>query len=221
VQQILFSSILILDKLAFLLVIAISLIYRRNRELNPIRFYFVESLIGTLIMFIIPYYSGSGAMQLRYLQFNIGGITDLIVIYYYFWSILTSDVLRRFLEICFVLVILICIYFLVSPPNGFYKFLPVLYGILNFFIIIPCLLGIYELFRSDEVYDLKINPHFYISCAFLFFYGTTFPFYMTFDKLYHATPGLLRALVGVESSFRIIMYLTIMKAFLCPYPAPK
>jgi hypothetical protein len=196
-----------------------SWIFRNNRELNPIRFYLLESIISMVSMIFIPH--TAFGLRIHHMEFNIFSFLDLSILYYYFRNLTQGRSLRRFLLGSFLTVAGICIYFWISPRFGISTFMPTLYGIQNLFITLPCLLYIYELFKSEEEVDLKTNPHFYIACGFLFFYATTFPFYMTYKTLYDITPEILHGLNSVQSFLSIILFFTILKAFLCPYPEQK
>jgi len=192
------------------------MIYRRNKKLDPIRFFLLESIVGLVATAIVPH-TKSGALY-YYMSYNLITFLDLAVLHYYFWSLLTRRLLRRTLLIGFTFITGISLYFFASPRFGLTVFMPILYGIQNLFITLPCLLYFYELFNSEEETDLRINPHFYIACAVLFFYGATFPFFMAFKTLYDATPEMIVLLSSVENLLIIVMDFTFMKAFFCPYP---
>lgn len=217
--QLILNSLSVLEIIVFLTTIACSWIYWRNRELNPIRFYLLASIVFMTVIGLILNTVHNSRIHIK--LFNIGAFLDISIIYYYFFSLAKVNSTRKFLLVSFLAVTSICIYFLLSPRFGLSAFMPVLYGIQNLFITIPCLIYIYELFKSEDEVDLKTNPHFYIACGFLFFYGTTFPFYMTYKKLYDITPEILLALNSVHTFLQIIMFLTILKGFLCPYPEQK
>ena len=218
-QQLIYKSLFVLEIAVFLATIIISWIYRRNRELNPIRFYLAQGAILIVAMIFIQNTSGSN--RIHEILFNLFSFLDVTVLYFYFWCLMQGKSIRVFLFCSFLSISAICIYFWTSRQFGWSTFIPILYGIQNLFITLPCLLYIFELFKSDEEVDLKTKPHFYIACAFLFFYGATFPFYITYETLYEVTSEIRLVLNSVHEFLSIIMYFTIMKAFLCPYPDHK
>ncbi len=219
VQLLIYKYLFLIENVVFSGLLIISLIYRKNRKLNPIRFYLAESAVGIITTLFIS--QGEHGRRIYDMSGNLFSFLDLTVLYYYFRSLTESRILRRFLMGSYAIITGICIYFWMSQEYGITTFIPLLYGLENLFITIPCLLFIYELFKSEEEIDLKTNPHFYIACAFLFFYGATFPFYITYKTLYAETPAIAVVLSSVQIVLIIIMYVTIMKAFLCPYPEQK
>jgi hypothetical protein len=219
VQLLIHKILFILENAVFLAVLLVSFIYRKNRELNPIRFYLAESLFNILMFFVIPH-NGHGR-GIYDISNNLFSFLDLTVLYYYFWSLTKSSTFSRILFGTYATISVLSLYFWISPRYGISTFMPILYGLQSLFITIPCLLYIYELFQSDEETGLKTNPHFYVACAFLFFYGATFPFYMSYETLYAVTPEIVMALSSIQSILVVIMYFTIIKAFLCPYPERK
>jgi hypothetical protein len=160
-------------------------------------------------------------LRTKALLVNLSEFLDLAIIYFYFWQLMTGNTTRIILQSCFLVLTLICMYYWISPGHGWKTFMPVLFGIQDLFYTIPCLLYIFEIFKSEEDVDPKTNPHFYVACGLLFFNATTFPFHMSYKTLYDITPDILRVLNSVQASLSIITYFTIMKAFLCPYPERK
>ena len=217
--QLLFSSLNVLYVAALVVLTTGSLIFWKNRELNAIRLYLIVNVIHFIAWRFVPH-TDPGS-RINKMLFNTNTFLELLTLYYYFWYLAWDQSRRTFLLVGLAIISIVHIYFWISPSLGFFTFMPTLYGIQDLFITIPCLLYIYDLFRSEEVTDLKTNPHFYIACGFLFFHSTTFPFHMTYKKLYNITPEIQQVLVLVEITLRLIMYLTILKAFLCPYPEQK
>ena len=168
-----FNLIQVLYVVSILAASISSIIYLKNRELDPIRFYFLENIIGLVLYMFIP--QKVYGRQMNYVQFNLFFFMDLAILYYYFWTLIATRLFRRiilgsFAGHCQYLHLL-----LDKPPLRHYHIYANFVWHPKPLIIVPCLLYIYELFKSEEEIDLKINPHFYIACAVLFFYGATFP----------------------------------------------
>jgi hypothetical protein len=216
VQQFISKTVFVLEIVVFLATVVISLIYRRNKKLNPIRFFLLESVAGLIATAMAPH-TKAGVLAFN-TTYNLFTFLDLVVLYYYLWCLITRRLLRKILLVSFTIIAGICVYFFANPRFGLTSFMPILYGMQNLFITLPCLLYFYELFNSEDDVDLRTNPHFYIACAVLFFYGATFPFFMAFKTLYDATPEMIDLLSTVENLLIAIMDFTILRAFLCPFP---
>ena len=217
--QIVFISLTTLALIALLAATTISWVYWQNPKLNPIRFYLIQNVVYTIILFLLP--NNDIDRHIHNWLFNTITFMDLCVLSYYFWSISQQKKTRIAMFISFIIIISIHFYFWTHPIQGFSTFMPTLYGLDNLFMIIPCLLFLYELFQSEEITDLKTNPHLFIACALLFFYGTTFPFFLTYKKFYIVTPEILSILNSILNTLLIFKDLTILKAFLCRYQEAK
>ena len=208
----------ILNALALVVAFLFSLI-RKNKELRPIQFY----LFFTMLFFFLALLKAQSATEGIdfYKLYNIGILVDLSTLYYYFHTLLTRRSQRRWLLICLIVFVCLALYFWLGPMHAFARFWGTLYGLENIFVTIPCFFYFYQVFNSDVITDFKTNPHFFVVCGLLFFYATTFPFYISYNIMYDVTPEILKNLVIVNNLLSLILYSTIIKAYLCPRPALK
>jgi hypothetical protein len=217
--QIVYQCLFTLENLVFLATVVVGWTHRKNRELQPIRYYLLESTVSILLTLVIMF--SKSLRKYYYPESHFFALLDLTIWYYYFGSLLMKRNSRKILVACYLLILGIAAYYLFGILKGYEKINPTLFGLENLFITIPCFFYFYELFKSEEPVDLRNNPHFLIACAVIFFYSTTFPFYMTYETFYEVTPNLLHSLNAVEHVLLIIYDFVIIKAFLCPYPEQK
>ena len=208
----------VLDTLTILAALIVSLI-RKNKELRPVRLYIASSLLFGVIPLLITH-TEEGRI-LHYELFNIAIIIDLSILYYYYQTLLYRPALRYTLFTCYTIFAGLVLYLWLGPMHTFQKFWVTLYGIDNLFMTIPGFLYFYQIFRSDEISDFKTNPNFFVVCGIIFFYGTTFPFYISYNMMYDVTPGLYRVFVIVNNLLSAILFITIIKAYLCPQPEQR
>ncbi len=217
-QKILHWVVLLLPQLCLVAAFITSQV-RKTRELRPITFMLLNDIVfNILIIFYGSFYDDRPVWNSIT---NLGGVTDVFFIYYYIFSILWFPNLRKQLLICFFLFLAVLVYLWFGPMHTFHMFWVTLYGIENLFIVVPCFMYFYQIFQSDDLVDLRKNPHFFVVCGLIFFYGTTFPFYISFNTLYSVTPGLLKAYSVINALLTTIFYITLIKAYLCLQPGEK
>jgi hypothetical protein len=209
---------LILNALAILMALVLS-ITRKNKNLRPVQLYLLSSMLFFLIT-TIPEHTPFGKIS-HYRLANSSVLVEISILYYYFYTLLTRQRQRQWLVICFLAFTSLVLYFWLGPTHAFDRFWGTLYGLENLFITIPCFFYFYQVFKSDTVTDFKTNPHFFVVSGLLFFYATTFPFYITYKIMYVVTPDLFMGLVIINHILSLILYSTIIKAYLCPQPAQK
>ena len=217
-EKLLIQLSFILNALALLFALALSLV-RKHRELRPIQLYLLFSVLF-LLFALIPDHTQSGKTS-YYVMSNISVLIEITLLYYYFYTLLIRRNQRRWLFICFFIFISLTLFFWLGPMHAFTRFWGTLYGVENVFICIPCFLYFYQVFKSNTVTDFKTNPHFFVVSGVLFFYATTFPFYISYKIMYDVTPELFMGLVIVNHILSLILYSILIKAYLCPRPVLK
>jgi hypothetical protein len=208
----------ILNALALITALVLSLV-RRNRELRPIQLYLISSILPFL--FAMSGDHATSGRTVYYKMSNISLLIEISILYYYFYTLLKQRGQRQWLFFCYFTFISLVLYFWLGPIHAFARFWGILYGIENIFICIPCFLYFYQVFKSDTVTDFKTNPHFFVVSGVLFFYATTFPFYISYKIMYDVTPVLFMGLVIVNHILSLILYSILIKAYLCPRPVLK
>jgi hypothetical protein len=197
----------------------ISWIYRKNLELNPIRIYLTLAVSITLAETLFSHET-HGTEEFGII-FNLISYVNGLILYYYFWRLIKRRSLNIILLGSLICITGITLYFWLSPKYGITQNLHTLFGLHVLFTIIPCLLFIYELFTSEQEIALRTNSHFYIACALLFYNGAAFPFAIAYNTLFPLTREIGMGLGIVSYFLQVLMNITIIKAFLCPYPERK
>ena len=207
-----------MNLLALATALIVSMI-RRNIHLRPVQIYLFSTLFFYIVA-IFPSHTPEGGKLFDRI-FNLSILFDITILYYYFQTLITQIRLKTWLLISYLIFMSMTFYFWLGPMHTFQKFWGTLYGLENLFITIPCIFYFYQIFRSEEIIDYKSNSHFFVMCGVFFFYGTTFPFYVSYKIMYEVTPELYSVLLTVNNILSAILFSTIIKAYLCPLPKEK
>jgi|SRR5450432_1083487 len=194
----------------------ISLIHRGKKDLLPIQLYIVVSIILNLFSNILNFLPENGTYKhIGESSVNTHSILEIFFIYTFLYLRIRSIKFRNTMIIFFIFYISICL-ILWTHFNSFGSFLPDLFGIEGILIIIPSLIYIYEIFKSDLVLDFKSDANFIVTCGILFYFSITTPICFCWYNLYHIALGFNKILIFSISIFFMILIISFMKAYLCP-----
>ncbi|HEY1871058.1 MAG TPA: hypothetical protein VGG71_08370, partial [Chitinophagaceae bacterium] len=115
----------------------------------------------------------------------------------------------------------LCAFLWIIKKNYFFSFTPDLFGIENILVLIPCLLNIIEILKSDLKTDLKYDPNFIVTCGLLFYFSISIPTFFSWGALYYLVPGFEKILIMTNTTCSILLIVSFMKAYLCLIPDLK
>ena len=124
-------------------------------------------------------------------------------------------------SISFFLYISICVLCWLINDRLFYSFTPDLLGVEGLLITGYCLFYIYEILRSDINTDLKTDANFIVTCGILFYFSLSVPTYFSWYNLHYLAPGFEKITILANSIFYTILFISFIKAYLCPVPNRK
>jgi hypothetical protein len=201
----------------------VSLIYcKTKRFLLPIQLYIFVSLInGALLTTMSHYINNELYIKLGCAEINIFSLFELSLFYYYLYKIILVSLYRIIMIVIYVSFTLVSLYTWTVMPNGFYAYLPTLYGLENLLIIIPALFYAYESLKSDLEIDFSKDPHFIIVCGILFYFGLTMPIFLLNGILNVVAPSFASLYKGINEFLLAILFISFFKAYLCPLPERK
>jgi hypothetical protein len=210
-----------LSLIVVLVVLIISLIYRKKKHLFPIQLYIIASFIFTLFERIIIFFRKNGPNEIGGALLNIFSLLELSLLYYFLYLRIKGKGFRISMSIFLITYFTICIRFWTVQANSFFSFWPDLLGLEYLLIVIPCLFYIYEIFKSDLNTDFKANANFIITCGVLFYFSITIPYLFSYYNFYAIAPQFLTLSSLLNSIFYILLFMSFLKAYLCPIPDHK
>ena len=201
----------------------VSLVYRKTKKfLLPMQLYIFISLInGASLTTMNHYINNALYTKIASAEINLFSFLELTIFYYYLYKIILINHYRIIMIVIYMSFTLVCLYMWTAIPNGFYAYLPTLYGLEDLLIIIPGLFYVYESLNSDLEIDFRKNPHFIIVCGILFYFGITIPIFLLNGILNVIAPSFASFYNGINEFLLSILFISFIKAYLCPLPERK
>jgi hypothetical protein len=200
----------------------LTLQYSDRKNLIPIKIYIILSIVANLIMNVFDsFFPQSHNRNFEQAVFNISCLFEISLIYYFLFMRIKGRWFHVIGSISLFLFISICILFWILNNRIFYSFTPDLLGFEGLLITGYCLFYIYEILRSDINTDLKTDANFIVTCGILFYFSLSVPTYFSWNNLHYLAPGFEKITIFANSIFYTILFISFMKAYLCPTPNPK
>jgi hypothetical protein len=191
--------------------------YKRN--LISIKIYIILSIVANLIMNVFDsFFPQAHARNFEQAAFNICCLLEISLIYYFLFTKIKSKKFRAIGSISFLLYISTCVLYWLMNNKIFYSFTPDLLGVEGLLITGYCLFYIYEILRSDTSSDLKTDANFIVTCGILFYFSLSVPTYFSWYNLHYLAPGFEKITILANSIFYSILFVSFIKAYLCPIP---
>jgi hypothetical protein len=211
-----------LSLVTIIITFVISLLYQDRKNLLPIQLYIIVSLVVNLtlnIFDILPL--KSTYKNIEQVSFNIYSLLEISLIYYFLFIRIKGKGFHITMLIAFLIFISICIVGWSLSNKLFFSFAPDLSGIEGLLITVACLFYIYEILKSDLHVDLKSDANFIVTCGILFYFSVSIPTYFSWFNLHYMAPGFQKIIILTNSIFYTILFISFMKAYLCPIPGRK
>jgi len=200
----------------------ITLYYRNRNNLIPIKLYIIVSILANLVLNIFDsFFSKSPHRNIEQVAFNIYSLLEISLIYYFLFIRIKGKWFRTIMSISVFLYISICILYWLLNHKMFFFFTPDLLGIEGILITVFCLFYIYEILKSDINVDLKSDANFIATCGILFYFSLSIPTYFSWYNLHYLAPGFEKITILANSIFYTILFVSFMKAYICPIPNQK
>jgi hypothetical protein len=200
----------------------ITLYYRNRKNLIPIKLYIIVSIVANLVLNIFDsFFSKSHHRNVEQAAFNIYSLIEFSLIYYFLFVRIKGKWFRTVMFISLCLYISICILSWSLNYRIFFSFTPDLLGVEGILITISCLFYIYEILKTDLNVDLKSDANFIATCGILFYFSLSIPTYFSWYNLHYLAPGFEKITILANSIFYTILFISFMKAYICPIPNQK
>ncbi len=199
----------------------VSIIYQHRKNLIAIQLYIIVSIFANLVFNICDMFPlDSFCKKIEQVVFNIYTLFEILLIYFFLYYRLTRKGLKKTMLIFLGIYISICciswIYY-----DLFFSFAPDLSGIEGLLITAACAFYLYEIFKSDLHNDLKSDANFIATCGILFYFSVSIPAYFNWYNLHYTTPEFEKIVIFGNSLFYILLFISFMKAYICPIPNQK
>jgi hypothetical protein len=205
--------------ISILIAFIISLTYRNNKALLPIQLYIIVSLVVNIfleITEILPNYDPSG--RIASAVSNIYSLIEISLLFYFIHGNLRRKGFRAILKILLLSYFLICILIWAGKYQALFSIVPHLFGIENFLISITCLFYFYEVLNSELVLNFKSDAIFIVICGLLFYFSIMTPLLFSYFIWVNVAPELNQIVRIMNMIFYSLLFISIMKAYLCPSP---
>jgi hypothetical protein len=206
-----------------IIALIVSIRYGNSKKyLFPIQLYIIFSLFNGLFLNILEqlpqkniYYNVANA------EINIYSIVEFSIFYYFIHKNIHGKRNKNFLLFLYILYTSFIFFTWLRIHNGIFSSLPSHYGLGNLFITIASLFYIYEILKSDLINDFKTNAKFLVTCGALFYFSTTIPIFFLTNVLYALAPTFITLYNGINELLFSILFISFIKAYLCPSPQQK
>jgi hypothetical protein len=198
----------------------------------------LATIIGTLrtlkrsLLRYFPIYTGAGVVQILFsssafstpgkyyliwLNFtiNIFILIEFIVIYLFYFSLIRNRTVKQLMKIIFCCFPLFLIsYWIIINPFASDK-LSIVAICEALCIIFPSLTYLFQFFTQNPNLKLTDESSFWVTIGILFYFNTTFPFYIFRDYMYeHGYLGELTE-IAFNGLCYSMYFVLIIRAFLC------
>jgi hypothetical protein len=208
--------------LSILIAFIVSLTRRNDKTLFTIQLYIIVSLIVNIfleITEIIPTYDPTG--RIASVVSNIYSLIEISLLLYFINGNLRGKGFRATLKILLLLYFSICLLIWTSKYQALFFIVPHLFGIENFLIVVACLFYFYEVLNSELVLNFKSDAIFIVTCGLLFYFSIMTPLLFSYFIWVNVAPELNQIVRIMNMMFYSILFISLMKAYLCPSPKQK
>jgi hypothetical protein len=204
------------------ILIALFFSFRSKNKLNlkPISLYVAISLVFNIFLKTNEFFL-STQNQDKYISaaMNIYSWLEISILFYFLYCQIWSSKFRAIIITFFSVYLSLCTIIWTLSPAGIFRTIPDLFGIENLFITTACLFYLYEIIKSDLVLDFKYDPKFIITCGILFYFSISIPVFFNGYNLKQM--GFLNTFYLLNNSFYMLLFISFIKAFLCPIQEQK
>ena len=218
-------AITIADWVFFLSIIAafiVSIIHREKKDLRPIQLYIIVTLLADVFLEsveILP--KNSSALLISNVVLNIYSLFEISLISYFLYKIIKGKRYRTIILVFLLIYLLTCLFIWTGKHKALFYVVPQLFGIENLLITISCLFYISEALNSDSIENLQSNSNFIVICGLMFCFSVMTPLSFSYFIWNYAAPDLNKIVQIIEMIFYSLLFVSLIKAFLCQFPERK
>ena len=201
----------------------ISLIYRAHKQLFLIQIYIAASLFIDILFMITELLFPDKRLwhEIDCVSLNLYSILEISLIFLFIKKEINRKSTQYSLKILYGIYISFCLVIWMYFKNAIISNSPHLFALEGIIITAFCLVYFYEFMHSNLTNDIQDNTHFIVICGILFYFSTTVPFYFSSSSLLQISPTFSIIYNCINYCLYTILFLTFIKAYLCPITIQK
>jgi len=197
--------------------LVISWTHRAHKQLFLIQIYIIASLfIDVLLTVRELLFPGNLWMKISSAALNLYSILEILLISLFISNaikrISIKSLIKKLCAIYILLVILILLHF----PATITIDLRHLFAIEGIFITTFSLFYFYEIIHTDFSVDISKDSNFIAISGILFYFSASVPYYFSSNQELKLSPNFIVMYDCINYVFYTILFLTFIKAYLCP-----
>jgi hypothetical protein len=213
--------------LLLVLCIAFVIAIKHRNKYRILRFFplYMISLILAFITFLLPYFIEATKHWLRS-PLNISSYADYLftliemIIFSHFYFHLTRIQLVRQLIVIVNMIFFLFFIIMFFKEESYFLLITertesIVYTVEAVLLLVICSFYFFELYKKKPYLNLKNEPSFWISTGLLFFLACTLPYSLLENYIAKHYPGFDISLYSIFYIFYILLFLMIIRAYLC------
>ena len=146
-------------------------------------------------------------------------LLELIIFSHFYYQVINNRIIKKLIFIFNILFILFFIY-MATKDNYFYKDISeatqsIVYTVESIVLLFLCSFYFIELFKRLPLMDLKNEPAFWVSTGVFFFMACTLPYSLLENHIRKNYPNSVMTSYSIFHVFYILLFVIIIRAYLC------
>ena len=208
-----YTSVVLLFETLFIATVG----FKKRGKLKILKYFPLYAILSSaqiLICFACMYYDFKYALEVNTSTIYIFIIIELIIIYNFLLQIIKIRELRYSIYLIQGIFFAFTVYTLLT--TGVSHSIQPKFNIVNSVCIaLPCFFYFYETFSKPAIISLSKEPSFWVVIGFLFMAISTLPFYCLQNYIYKNIPSLFEQMYTISPIFYCLLFLLLLKAFIC------
>ena len=146
-------------------------------------------------------------------------LVEMVIFSHFYYQLIKSRLVKRIILFANGLFIGFFVYMAITD-QGRYSYISeekqtVVYTIESLILLFPCICYVIELFKKQPTSTLKNQPEFWVSTGVLFFMACTLPYSLLENYITKNFDDVILASYSIFHVFYILLFLMIIRAYLC------
>ena len=205
-----------------LLSLVVSWKRRAHKQLFLIQIYIAASLLLDILISSTDSLISNNKtwFEIDCVSLNLYAILEIILLSLFICNAILKRNIAHVVKTLCILYILFCFSIWIYFPSAITSNTPYLFAFEGILITTICLLYFYDLMHSLPKEGIRAKPDFWIASGILFYFSTTGPYYLMI-KNFDYTSTINSSFTSVNYCLSTILFLSFIKAYLCPIRAQE
>lgn len=198
--------------------LVVSLVHRVHKQLFLIQIYIVASLFIDVLSTIreLLFSDSKLWLAINCATLNFYSISEIILIALFISNVIPKKNINKIIKTLCCIYVTFCVSLWLYFPTAITSDLHYLFALEGIFITIFCLFYFYEIIHTGFSIDISQDSNFIAICGILFYFSTSVPYYFSSYKLLELSPDSFIIYDCINYFFYTILFLSFIKAYLCP-----